>query len=148
MDGGVGDGRTALTNCGLRFEVGWRTEEVAMARHAVVEFLVARGVSSVLVEDLELVTSELVTNGVLHGQPGPIDVELCLSEQIMLRVTNHGPVRAIPPVVDWQPPPPMALRGRGLGIVRRLSDHVAVDGDDRSSTVTFHRRIPDGGVKG
>lgn len=146
MAGGVGDGPAVLTDGGsMRLDVASRPEEVATARHAVASFLMERGVLSTFAEDVQLVTSELVTNAIIHGRSGPIAVELELDEEIRLRVTNHGSVRTIPPVEDWSVADPGARSGRGLGIVRRLSDEVDVVGDDSRSTIAVRRRLPDGG---
>jgi len=129
----------------MRMDVASRTDEIAAARGAVASFLVAHRVSSSLVDDMQLVTSELVTNAVLHGRPGPIAVELNVDGDICLRVTNEGPVSLVPPVGDWRVADPPQRSGRGLGLVRRLSDDVDVGGDADRSIVTVRRRLPDGG---
>ena len=57
----------------LVIEVPGRASAIARARRAVAEFLARRGVPSVVVDDMELVTSELVTNAIIHP-PVPVDV--------------------------------------------------------------------------
>lgn len=122
----------------LRFPA--HPEEIGPARHAVDEYLRARSVPGEIIEDLRLVTSELVTNGVVHGRPGWICVEVDLQRQIIrLRVTNDGPTAKIPPVSEWRPAPGLALSGRGLGIVRQLVDEVEVVGDQTAATVECSR---------
>lgn len=132
----------------LVLDVPSRAEEVAVARHAVATFLAGRGVSSVVVDDMELVTSELVTNAIIHPLGGPsevVHVAVAMSDAVLITVSNVGPAAAIPPIDRWQPAPPLAMSGRGLGIVRRLCDAVSVAQDGDRAVVTCRRRLPDGG---
>ena len=132
----------------MALDVPSSAEEVAVARHAVASFLGERSVSSVVVDDMELVASELVTNAIIHPVGGPthvVHVEVEVADAVTLSVSNVGPAAAIPPVEQWQPAPPLAMSGRGLGIVRRLCDAVAVRQVDDRAVVTCRRRLPDGG---
>jgi serine/threonine-protein kinase RsbW len=137
-----------LANQAIDFGVVPRTADVAAARHAVVEHLNARGVSSVVIDDVELVTSELVTNAIIHPRPSgrPVHVHVHVSDHIVLTVANVGAAAAIPPVEAWMPAAPGALSGRGLGIVRRLCDDVAVEQRGELAVVTCRRLLPDGGA--
>jgi anti-sigma regulatory factor (Ser/Thr protein kinase) len=70
-------------------------------------------------EDLELVTSELVTNAIAHASTRAIDLEL-------IRLEGPGAVAVV--VTDSSPHPPVKLdsaedaqHGRGLQIVEALS---------------------------
>ena len=132
----------------LVLHVPTQTEQVAPTRRAVHEYLVAHAVPSPVADDVRLVASELVTNAILHGRPaGAVDVEVALRPpaEVVLQVSNDGPVGRIPPVDDWRPAPALALAGRGLGIVRRLCDAVEVHGDERVATVVCRRRWQSGG---
>jgi anti-sigma regulatory factor (Ser/Thr protein kinase) len=122
-----------------------RPADVSQARHAVADYLDARGVSSIVVEDMELVTSELVTNAMVHGRRGSIGVEVDAEEEVVVTVSNTGPAQAIPPIEEWRAASPLAPSGRGLGIVRRLCDDVAVLEIDDTTVVVCRRRIPDSG---
>jgi anti-sigma regulatory factor (Ser/Thr protein kinase) len=122
-----------------------RPADVSEARHAVAGYLSARGVSSIVVDDMELVTSELVTNAVVHGRRGSIGVEVDAENEIVVTVSNLGPAQAIPPIEDWRAASPLAPSGRGLGIVRRLCDDVAVLEIDDTTVVVCRRRVPDSG---
>ena len=62
-----------------------------------------------------------------------------------MTVSNVGPSAAIPPVEQWRTVPPQSRSGRGLGIVRRLCDAVAVLEIDKSTVVVGRRRLPDAG---
>jgi len=139
-----------LANQAIDFDVSARRDEVAVARHLVVDHLSGRGVSSVVIDDLELVTSELVTNAIVHpqptGRPSVVHIHVDVSDAVVLSVANVGPADAIPPVDEWHPASPAALSGRGLGIVRRLCDDVAVEQRGELAVVTCRRQLPDGGA--
>jgi len=122
-----------------------RPADVSQARHAVASFLADRGVSSMVVDDMELVTSELVTNAVVHGRRGSIGLEVDTEGEIVVTVSNLGPAALIPPIDQWRAASPLAPSGRGLGIVRRLCDDVAVLEIDDTTVVVCRRRIPDAG---
>ena len=132
----------------LILDVPGGTADVGKTRHAVAAFLADRGVSSVVVDDMELVTSELVTNAIIHpdGVDNEVLVTVAVSDAVVMTVSNVGPAGAIPPVERWRPAPPQALCGRGLGIVRRLCDAVSVAQDGERAVVTCRRRLPDRGA--
>jgi anti-sigma regulatory factor (Ser/Thr protein kinase) len=137
-----------LANHALDLDVPARPGEVAAARHAVVDHLARYGVSSVVVDDLELVASELITNAIVHPRPAPeavVHVHIEVADLVALSVANVGSAGDIPPVDAWLPAPPGALSGRGLGIVRRLCDEVAVEQRGDLAVVSCRRQLPDGG---
>jgi len=137
-----------LANHALDLVVPARRGEVATARHAVVEHLARKGVSSVVVDDLELVASELITNAIVHPRPipdGVVRVHVEVDHLVAMTVANIGEARAIPPIEAWLPAAPGALSGRGLGIVRRLCDDVAVEQRGELAVVSCRRHLPDGG---
>ncbi len=137
---------TDVDGARLVLDVASLPEEVAATRHAVVAFLSRRGVSSVVVDDIELVTSELVTNAIIHPAANDlVHVEVGASDLVEVVVSNVGPAGAIPAVDEWQLAPPSATSGRGLGIVKRLCDDVAVEQVGERAVVTCRRRLPDGG---
>ena len=132
---------------GLVLDVAAARSEIRVARRAVVAHLTGRAVPSVIVDDLELVASELVTNAITHSPPGAtVHVELGGWDVVVLSVSNIGSTAAIPPADEWRlgPAPPEA--GRGLGIVRRLCDEVAVEQRNDRVVVVCRRRLPGGGV--
>lgn len=133
----------------LVLDIPARTDAVAAARHAVAQHLSRRGVPSTVIDDIELVTSELVTNAIIHPRPPAVSVHVrvVLTEGIEVQVANVGSATAIPPVPEWRPAPATALTGRGLGIVRRLCDAVTVEQVDDRAVVTCRRSVPDRGVK-
>jgi hypothetical protein len=66
-------------------------------------------------------------------------------QEIVVTVSNTGPAQAIPPIEEWRAASPLAPSGRGLGIVRRLCDDVAVLEVDDATVVVCRRRLPDSG---
>jgi len=131
----------------LELEVPARASSVGRARHAVATFLTANAVPSVVVDDLELVISELVTNAVIHpvASEQPVRVSVRVGSGVQLDVAHHGASSALPPVEMWQLAPPTERSGRGLGIVRRLCDEVQVTQDGPWAVVACGRRLPDDG---
>lgn len=134
----------------LDLDVPVRSDAVAAVRHAVVDHLARRGVPATVVDDMELVTSELVTNAIVHARPtagqAVVQISVELSDTIELVVANNGSVRAIPPVEEWHPAPPQSPSRRGLGIVRRLCDTVTVEQSGERAVIRCRRRLPDRGA--
>jgi anti-sigma regulatory factor (Ser/Thr protein kinase) len=89
---------------------------VAEARHVTAAYLEARRLPATLVLDAGLVTSELVTNAVLHGR-APIDLRLRVEGAEVLIEVRDG--------ATYQPrklrPQPNDEHGRGLQIVSALA---------------------------
>jgi serine/threonine-protein kinase RsbW len=131
----------------LELEVPARASSVGRARRAVATFLAANAVPSVVVDDLELVVSELVTNAVIHpaATDHPVRVSVRVGSDVQLDVAHHGSSSVLPPVEMWQLAPPTERSGRGLGIVRRLCDDVHVSQDGPWAVVACGRRLPDAG---
>ena len=121
--------------------------EIRSARPAVVAHLTHHAVPTVIVDDFELVTSELVTNAVIHAPASaPVRLELAVWDDVVLAVSNIGSADAIPPIEEWQLAPALPVSGRGLGIVRRLCDEVHVEQRGDRAAVVCRRRLPDGGA--
>ncbi|WP_248963010.1 ATP-binding protein [Sphaerisporangium perillae] len=79
------------------------------------------GVPPQLADDLVLVVSELLGNAVVYGRP-PVRLSLwATTEELCVRVTDHGPED--PRRLDLSPE---AIHGRGLAIVEALSDRWGV----------------------
>lgn len=131
----------------LELEVPPHAVSVGRARHAVATFLAANAVPTVVVDDFELVTSELVTNAVIHPvvTERPVRVSVSVGSGVQLEVAHDGPSSALPPVETWQLAPPTERSGRGLGIVRRLCDEIQVSQDGPWAIVACGRRLPDYG---
>lgn len=100
------------------------------ARQAVVDLLAPSGVASDRLAVAQAVVSELVANGVMHGDS---DVELLLSatgRTLHIEVVDSG--GGTPTMLD---PSSEADRGRGLLIVQGLADRWGVVQRDRRKAV-------------
>jgi anti-sigma regulatory factor (Ser/Thr protein kinase) len=117
-------------------------ESVGQARHLVSQTLASQDFTtcvSVLAPDsadvLALLTSEVVTNAVLHGV-GPLTLHLVASPvRVQVEVDDAG--RGVPVV---RPADQEALGGRGLRLVQGLSESWGVDRHAAGKTVWF--RVP------
>ena len=83
-----------------------------------------------LVDDVRLVTSELVGNAVRHGEP-PVTLEVVLDDdggrhRVVLTCQDGGP---------WDGSDPSPGSGRGLVIVRALCTAVDIEADTTHTTV-------------
>ena len=86
--------------------------------------------------DLELAVSELVTNAVEYGLDEPVTVTVTvMPDAIVVSVRSARTSSAIADPSTWAGPLPAMRTGRGLAIVRSVSDDVTVDADDSSVTV-------------
>ena len=83
-----------------------------------------------LVDDVRLVTSELVGNAVRHGEsPVTLDVDLAAHDgrhSVVITCHDGGP---------WDGTDPSPSSGRGLVIVRALCTSVEIDADATHTTV-------------
>ncbi len=89
--------------------------------------------------DLELAVSELVTNAVEYGGEEPVTVTVALTADPPTVAISVRSVRTTSGIADpstWAGPLPAVRTGRGLAIVRSISDEVSVESDE--STVTVH----------
>ncbi|MEV4806688.1 SpoIIE family protein phosphatase [Nonomuraea sp. NPDC049421] len=99
-----------------------------------------------LAEDAVLLTSELVTNAVLHAGTGVeltcrLDVD-ATPAKLEIEVDDHHPARAIPPA--GRPPAGDATSGRGLALAGMLADAWGVTYTKRAKRVWVRMEIGDG----
>jgi serine/threonine-protein kinase RsbW len=121
----------------LAFDVSGSPDQVAVARRTLGRFLSTLDVPTGVVHDVQLIASELVTNAIQHGVPGPVGIEVQVRPglDVTLMVDNVGSVDALPPLSAWHAPNGLSVGGRGLGIVRQLAADVEVRGDAHHATV-------------
>lgn len=108
---------------------------VPTTRHALVADLRSIDVAPEVVDEAEIVVSELVSNSVRHAEPLP-DGRLRVHWQVKggvveLDVTDAGSGGVPRP----QSPSPYSTSGRGLRIVRSIAHEWGVLDDDRGRTV-------------
>lgn len=126
-------GRTADASRTVR--VPWRTSSVAQVRRAIVEDLEQRDVSALVVDEAEIVASELVSNAIRHARPladGTLRVHWKVKAGVVeVEVTDGGSDTTPRPA----PRTVWASSGRGLRIVRSLAHEWGVAEDRHGSTV-------------
>lgn len=112
------------------------------ARNWVRTRLEESGADSGLVDDLVLVASELCSNAVEHVDATAITLAITIDDPDWweLVLTTHTLDAAPPRTSAWALATPDAVSGRGLGIVRRLTDHVAVESLAGRLVFTCRRR--------
>jgi anti-sigma regulatory factor (Ser/Thr protein kinase) len=128
-DGTGGAGQIGLD---LRFD----GESLYALRAAVAAHAADLGAAPDLVAHLVIIASELASNVVRHGGGAG---RLRLSREdgsLRCVVDDRGPGIAEPGVVGTSTPPPYAVGGRGLWIVRRLAPRTDIESSDRGTTVT------------
>jgi anti-sigma regulatory factor (Ser/Thr protein kinase) len=115
--------------------VPWRAASVAQVRRVLVEDLQTRDVSTAVIDEAEIVVSELVSNAVRHARPlsdGNLRVHWKVKAGVVeVEVTDGGgdsSPRPAPRTI-WAP------SGRGLRIVRSLAHEWGVTEDRNGSTV-------------
>lgn len=105
-----------------------RLEAAAQARSYIGEVAHRFGLSGATLETLELLTSELVTNAVIHART-PVVLTVTFAECITVEVRDHAPGQpemSAPDVGGW-----------GLRLVDRLSVRWGVSSADPGKIVWF-----------
>lgn len=104
-------------------------------RRFVADVLWQRGFSTDVIDDAMLLTSEVVTNAVVHAGT---DVDLVvLVDAAMARIEVHDGLAVVPVV---SPPEPLAPAGRGLGVILALAEAWGVCGSGDGKCVWFELR--------
>lgn len=84
--------------------------------------------------DLSLALDELIANAHEHGAP-PITVRGWFDARLIMTVTDSGGGFDYRSIARAHPPLTLGKRGRGLWIVRQLTDHVHVSDGPGGTTV-------------
>jgi PAS domain S-box-containing protein len=106
-------------------------------RHRLSAWLQAIGASDEREADIVLVVNEACSNSVEHAyrgsEPGRVRVEADVDDDVVrVCIADSG---------SWKTPPAdPGTRGRGLPLIRAISDEVALEGTDEGTTITmtFH----------
>ena len=115
--------------------VPWRATSVAQVRKALVDDLEARDVAAAVIDEAEIVVSELVSNAIRHARPladGNLRVHWKVKAGVVEVEVTDGGSESTPrpaPRTIWAP------SGRGLRIVRSLAHEWGVTEDRTGSTV-------------
>jgi PAS domain S-box-containing protein len=111
-------------------------------RHRVADWLDANGIGDPLADDIILVVNEACSNCVEHAyrgrDPGRMRVEAeVVDDRVRFCVVDSG---------SWKvPPDDPGTRGRGLLLISKISDDVAVRGTDDGTSVEMTFRLSESG---
>lgn len=124
----------------LRDRVPAEPVQLGVMRRKVDQWAAATALSPDLLDDLQLALGEAAANAVDHAYPqggGDFDYEVG-------RVAEGGIHVVVRDRGRWRPEPADAgYRGRGLRIIRALTEHATFDhGDDHGTTVDFRLASP------
>ena len=129
------------TNSSLLAEYDATPHRLSDVRHRLSDWLRDNAVPETISADIILVVNEACTNCVEHayrGQaPGRMRIDAETGDRLLqIRVTDFG---------SWKPPPAdPGTRGRGLSLIRTVSNGAEVDGTPEGTTIgmTFHLPAP------
>lgn len=116
-------------------------QSVAVGRHWVVRTAAVRGATGMANQVLELLSSELLANAVLHGaNESGIGVQLLVTEDVTRVSVSDGSTLS-PVVMETDP---SAINGRGMAIVEAMSSRWGVEiHADGGKTVWFELDLDD-----
>jgi anti-sigma regulatory factor (Ser/Thr protein kinase) len=116
------------------YKIEPQAEGPAQARQIIAEELATR-VPAPLLDDLKLMVSELVTNGIVHGsteEREPVMLDLVVNGDIRCRVLDHGEGFGSHPRGE-------SAGGWGLHVVGQLADRWGLQCSPRQTEVWFER---------
>ena len=116
------------------YKIEPQLEGPAQARRIIAEELAAR-VPATVIDDVKLMVSELVTNGIVHGSTepdAPLMLDLLVNGHIRCRVLDHGDCFATQPRGEGP-------GGWGLQVVEQLSDRWGLQRSPQRTEVWFER---------
>lgn len=128
-------GGQAGAGAGRTLRAPWRASSAARVRRALVKDLQARDLNEAVIDESEIVISELISNAIRHARPlsdGCLRVQWKVKAGVVeVEVTDGGgPSTPKPaPRALWAP------SGRGLRIVRSLAHEWGVSENQRGVTV-------------
>jgi anti-sigma regulatory factor (Ser/Thr protein kinase) len=117
------------------YKIEPQPEAPAQARRIIADELASR-LSAPALDDVKLMVSELVTNGIVHGSTepdAPVMLDLLVNGKIRCRVMDHGRGFADGPRRSEAP------GGWGLHLVEQLSDRWGMQCSPQQTEVWFER---------
>ena len=127
----------------LRLQMCCDFSQVRSVADRVQAFLREQGCRDEARVDCELVVVEGCNNAIKHSAPEaaqqPVIVEVIVApDEIELRITDHGPGFAWPETTDL--PDPERESGRGLYLIRTLTDYAAYFRNTDENTLVLRKR--------
>jgi anti-sigma regulatory factor (Ser/Thr protein kinase) len=99
------------------------TASIREARRFVKAEAAAVGASGTTLDDIELASSELASNAVEHGSGSTFQVSVILGDaHVDVEVTSEVAGRIVADPADWIGPAADSITGRGLNLVKMLSE--------------------------
>ena len=142
---GLSGGRPSVSEEPLfAFSFPSRPDSAAEVRQALAHWMPALGFSREMTEDFQTAVTEAVTNAVRHGSPEDADHFRIRAFHeaggaLRVEVVDHGP--GLPPGAFPPMPAPEAPGGRGLPLMRALSDGLEFRPNEAAGhTVTLLKR--------
>jgi len=126
----------------LRFEIPAIADRLIEVRRRLLAWLAPIGVADAMAADIVLVVNEACSNSIEHAYRG-VDTGL-----IRVEVAQEGGyiVAIISDFGSWQTPPSEpTTRGRGLAIMRAITDQVELDTSASGTTVRTSFDVPAAG---
>ena len=124
----------------IEIQVASHEASIPDARRMVAEALRARAIDDELTADLLVVVSELMTNAVAHGTGNRVGLAVREADGCIEVTVVSGGRADVGPVPSWTMPSPGSVGGRGLALVRALSDRVQAGSAGDCFAVTASRR--------
>jgi PAS domain S-box-containing protein len=125
----------------LVIEIDALPERLKDVRHRLTDWLHANGVPEDMAGDIVLVVNEACSNCAEHAYRGRaaelmrVDAHVA-DGHLHIRVTDSG---------SWKTPPAdPGTRGRGLPLIRAVSEDVELDGTATGTAISMTFRLPDG----
>ena len=115
--------------------------DVSLVRRTVRDMGSRDGLDPVVVEDLELAVSEVLTNALLHGTP-PALVHLYEEADMWVCHVQDGGGLPVDPLAGVVPPVDPSDHGYGLWLARQLVSAVDVGSNPTGTHVRLHTRRP------
>jgi anti-sigma regulatory factor (Ser/Thr protein kinase) len=125
----------------VELEIPPSAAQLPAVRHAAERVL--SGVPDEVASDVLLALGEAVGNAIRHGSEGGGRIRVAIVVEngwVEMSVKDQGPTPR-PPQLPSDPPPPMALGGRGLWMILQLVDEVRLSRAGQGTLLNLRRRI-------
>lgn len=133
---------------GLCLALPPRRASASRLRHSLRDYLGTLSLPRRVCDDLVLAAGEAANNAIAHGGRGSGCIEVTCRRSrdlVLLDVRDHGCGFDAAGTDFSRPAGPESPHGRGLFLIRALTDRVDVEsnGTDRGTSVHIEKRIPD-----
>lgn len=141
---GCGYVRGMVQTRAISLSFGSATDDVPRIRRFVARWLQQNHVSEPARSDLLLAVAEAINNACQHPSPQGCSIHISCSRRgrrISVSVSDAGGGFSVDPTGSKHEPPLDRTEGRGLFLMRHLTDEVIIKTTTRGTTVTLVREI-------